>query len=399
MTQYSLAKKALSILTFGFILSSINYPVGAESLPGDTQFAQYTPALQNQRVAIFANSTSQINQQNIIKVLLDKDIHIVKIFTPEHGFYGLSDAGAKVGNSTVESIPVISLYGKKTKPSTQDLKDVDVVIFDMQDVGVRYYTYISSLQRLMEALTVAKKPLIILDRPNPNGFYIDGPVLEPAYKSFVGMQPVPIVYGMTIGEYAKMLVGEQWLDVKPKSLSKTLQLTVIPIINYTNATKFTVQLPPSPNLPNMAAIYWYPSLGWFEGTQVSVGRGTDAPFQQYGAPFFSASYRFTPQSTTGASSPPYKGQQCFGWDLQIPESQILTVIDNKIQLSYLINAYRLAPDKAHFFNSYFNKLAGNSTLQQQIKAGISESQIRISWQVGLDKFKLIRQKYLLYPEH
>lgn len=257
----------------------------------DANFASYLPLLANQRVAIFTNNASQVDGQNIVKVLLQHNVNIVKIFSPEHGFSGLSDAGTKVANSEESNLQIISLYGKKDQPSAQDLNNVDVIVFDIQDVGVRYYTYISSLQKLMEAATNNHKPLIILDRPNPNASYIDGPILEAKYKSFVGMQAIPIVYGMTIGEYAKMLVGEKWLDLMPKSKASQLKLTIIPMLNYTHASKYQIDIRPSPNLPNMAAIYWYPSLGWFEGTQLSVGRGTEMPFQVLGYPGFKSEFR------------------------------------------------------------------------------------------------------------
>lgn len=379
-----------------FINSS--YAANQLPIPGDAQAEIYLPLLKNKRVAVFTNQAAQVNNRNIVDILMTQKVSVIKIFTPEHGFTVAGDAGATIKNSSYHNIPIVSLYGKKTAPSAEDLTNIDVIVFDVQDVGVRYYTYISSLQRLMEAATTYHKPLIILDRPNPNGFYIDGPVLQSAYKSFVGMQPIPVVYGMTIGEYAQMLVGEKWLDVKPRSLATTLKLTIVPLKNYTHASHYQLQNPPSPNLPNMTAIYWYPSLGWFEGTKMSVGRGTTAPFQLLGAPNFPESYSFTPRATVGASNPPFKNQECHGWNLQQPEAQVLDTIKGQIQLSYLIKSYQQSPDKAHFFNSYFNKLAGNASLQQQIIRGEDESTIRASWQEDINNFRKIRQKYLLYPE-
>ena len=364
----------------------------------DANFASYLPLLANQRVAIFTNNASQVDGQNIVKVLLQHNVNIVKIFSPEHGFSGLSDAGNKVANSEESNLQIISLYGKKDQPSAQDLNNVDVIVFDIQDVGVRYYTYISSLQKLMEAATNNHKPLIILDRPNPNASYIDGPILEAKYKSFVGMQAIPIVYGMTIGEYAKMLVGEKWLDLMPKSKASQLKLTIIPMLNYTHASKYQIDIRPSPNLPNMAAIYWYPSLGWFEGTQLSVGRGTEMPFQVLGYPRFKSEFSFKPQPSIGALNPPLNGQICHGWNLQMPESAVFLQINGQIQLRYLIDSYQQFPNKSKFFTPFFAKLAGTDSLRQQIIAGTSESEIRRSWQKGLQQFKLIRIKYLLYPE-
>jgi uncharacterized protein YbbC (DUF1343 family) len=302
-------------------------------------------------------------------------------------------------NSADSKPKIVSLYGKKDKPTKNDLADVDVIIFDIQDVGVRYYTYISSLQRIMEAVSEYNKPLIILDRANPNGFYIDGPILEPKYKSFVGMQAIPIVYGMTIGEYARMLVGEEWLDLSPKNKSQQLKLTIIPVANYTHASKYQLTDKPSPNLPNMTAIYLYPSLGWFEGTQLSIGRGTSTPFQVIGHPDYKTDFSFTPHPMSGATNPPFNGKLCYGWDLQMSANDALEQVNGRINLEYLLRAYKEFPDKAHFFTNFFDKLAGNDSLKQQIIAGKTESEIRSSWQPGLKKFATIRNKYLLYPEN
>lgn len=382
------------------ILVFINSITYADTIiNGDARFELYQAQLKNKRVALFANSSSRLEQQNIVTFLLNHNIKVTKIFTPEHGFNLDSDAGMMVNkqqnNSIPSSITIVSLYGKKNKPDTQDLKNIDIIVFDIQDVGVRYYTYISSLQKLMEAAVDNNKPLLILDRANPNGFYIDGPVLESKYKSFVGMQNIPVVYGMTIGEYAKMLIGENWLDVTPKSKAKKLALTIIPIKNYTHARKYQVADKPSPNLPNMTAIYLYPHLGWFEGTLLSIGRGTSMPFQVIGHPFYKENFSFTPQPMIGARTPALSGQLCHGWDLRNSYRQEPPAA--QINLGYLITAYNEFPQPDKFFTPFFDKLAGTNQLRQQLVAGNTESQIRLSWQPKLQKFRQIRNKYLLYP--
>lgn len=387
-----------------FLIYSIILPFFAQAeaiINGDARFELYESQISNRRVAVFANNSSQVNGQNIVDFLSKKQINIVKVFTPEHGFNVEADAGSAVNNqNSADSKPkIVSLYGKKDKPTKNDLADIDVIIFDIQDVGVRYYTYISSLQKIMEAASEYNKPLIILDRANPNGFYIDGPILEPKYKSFVGMQAIPIVYGMTIGEYARMLVGEEWLNLSPKNKPHQLKLTIIPVANYTHASKYQLTDKPSPNLPNMTAIYLYPSLGWFEGTQLSIGRGTSTPFQVIGHPDYKTDFSFAPHPMSGATNPPLNGKLCYGWDLQMPADEVLEQTGGKINLKYLLRAYKEFPDKAHFFTNFFDKLAGNDSLKQQIIAGKTESEIRSSWQPGLKKFAVIRNKYLLYPEN
>ncbi len=392
----------MRIIFFFICYLTLSLYANAESIiNGDAQFELYESQISNKRVAVFANNSSQVNGQNIVDFLIKKQINIVKVFTPEHGFNVEADAGSAVTNqnSADSKVRIVSLYGKKDKPSKSDLADVDIIIFDIQDVGVRYYTYISSLQKMMEAASEYNKPLIILDRANPNGFYIDGPILEPKYKSFVGMQAIPIVYGMTIGEYARMLVGEKWLDLKPKSKASQLKLTIIPVANYTHASKYQLTDKPSPNLPNMTAIYLYPSLGWFEGTRLSIGRGTSMPFQVIGHPDYKTDFSFTPHPMSGATNPPLNGKLCYGWDLQMPADEALEQTNGKINLEYLLRAYKEFPDKAHFFTNFFDKLAGNSNLKQQIIAGKTESEIRSSWQPGLTKFATIRNRYLIYPEN
>ncbi|MBN8850925.1 MAG: DUF1343 domain-containing protein [Sphingobacteriales bacterium] len=370
-------------------------------LTGADQMERYLPLLKGRNVAIFANQTATVGPSHLVDTLLKAGIHISKIFSPEHGFRGDADAGEHV-NSAVDpktGIPIISLYGSKRKPSAADLEDVDIMLFDIQDVGVRFYTYISSLQEYVESAIVNHRPLIILDRPNPNGYYVDGPVLNPKFKSFVGMQPIPTVYGMTIGEYAKMLIGELWLDTAANAAAGDFNLTIIPCKNYTHHSRYILPVKPSPNLPNMQSIYLYPSLCLFEGTPISLGRGTDHPFQLFGHPSFPKDlYHFTPASLPGAKNPPLLNQTCYGYDLS--NIDVFSTIKGRLSLQWVIQAYKLFPDKEHFFlaGNFFNRLAGNDILQQQIKDGLTEDQIRQSWQPALDNFKTIRKKYLLYAE-
>ncbi|HSW93494.1 MAG TPA: DUF1343 domain-containing protein [Gammaproteobacteria bacterium] len=365
--------------------------------PAAEQPDAWLPLLKNKRVAVFANHSSLIGKESLVDVLLKNKIHVVKLFAPEHGFRGEVDSRIKDSVDTRTGLPIISLYGKKLTPTADDLRDVDVILFDIQDVGVRFYTYISSLQKVMEAAVNNNKPLIILDRPNPNGFYVDGPVLDRQYRSFTGMQPVPVVYGMTIGEYANMLVGEKWLNVTPKEKAARLQLTVIPCINYTHNSLYIPPVKPSPNLPTIQSIYLYPSLGMMEGTVMSVGRGTRQPFEVFGHPRILARFHFVPTPKPGAESPRFQYKICYGWNLAGNRQAVLQKIQRKLQIRYLLQAYRSFPDKKHFFAG-FNWISGNSQLEKQIRAGLSEKQIRLSWQPQLDKFKQIRKKYLLYPD-
>jgi len=404
--------------------TSISY--AAPIYPGAYQTLQYLPLLQGKKVGVFANQTSTIGNVHLVDSLHHRGITITRIFAPEHGFRGTADAGETVGNyiDKATGIPVISLFGNKTKPSLVDLKEVDILLFDIQDVGARFYTFISSLQGFMESAIQYNKPLVVLDRPNPNGFYIDGPVLEPSYTSFVGKQQVPVVYGMTIGEYARMLIGEKWLDWKyvrkednEKTLSQILgfeekhtnfKLVVIPCKNYTHKSKYSLPIKPSPNLPDMAAVYWYPSTCFFEGTTLSEGRGTEHPFCVVGHPALPDSlYAFMPISKEGAKEPKYKGVLCHGWNFFAPNNQVLQRLNNQLQLDYLLRSYQLFPAKDSFFiasanandkDCFFNKLAGNNMLMMQIIAGKTMEEIRKSWQPKLTAFKLIRKKYLLYPD-
>jgi uncharacterized protein YbbC (DUF1343 family) len=378
-----------------------------EILPGAARYDQYIPQITGKSVAVFANQTSVIGASHLVDVLLSKGITIKKIFSPEHGFRGVADAGEKVGNTLdpKTGIPLISLYGPKRKPSAEDLKDVDVMIFDIQDVGTRFYTYISSLQEYIESAIQNNKTLIILDRPNPNGFYIDGPVLDRKFKSYVGMQPIPVVYGMTIGEYAHMLVGEKWIDSslagKLMVEKPTYKIIVVPCANYDHKSKYVMSVRSSPNLPDIQSTYWYPSTCFFEGTVLSEGRGTDKPFELFGHPSLPKTLiSFTPKSKEGATDPKLKDQLCYGWDVSGSPEEVLKKVDNRLQLKWVLNAYKLFPEKDKFFlaNKYFNKLAGNDILMQQIKDGKTEDEIRRSWQPKLDAFKKIRKKYLLYTD-
>lgn len=367
-----------------------------EILPGARLMSNYLPLIQGKRVAVVANHTTLVGSKHLVDTLLSAGVAVKKIFSPEHGFRGDIEAGEFIGNYTdkVTGLPVISLYGGSKKPKPADLSDVDVVIFDLQDVGVRFYTYISTMHYVMEACAENNKPLIILDRPNPNGFYVDGPVLDTAYRSFVGMHPVPLVHGMTIGEFAQMINGEGWLKGKIQC-----NLTVIPCRGYTHSMTTALPVRPSPNLPNHLSILLYPSLGLFEGTVVSVGRGTDYPFQVFGFPNFpDKGFRYIPVEKRGASlNPPYKGKPVYGIDLR--DYSVNYFLDRReIILDWLIYSYNNYPEKDKFFNNFFNLLAGTSVLRQQIESGLTPSEIRATWQPALEQFKLLRKKYLLYPD-
>lgn len=379
-------------------------PVANDSskiIPAAERIDFYLPMLKGKRVAVFANNTSLVGTTHLVDTLMRLGVDIKKIFAPEHGFRGTADAGEKVTNSKdpVTGVPVVSLYGKKRKPSAQDLSDVDVIVFDVQDVGVRFYTYISSLEDLSESAIEFKKPLIVLDRPNPNGFYVDGPVRKDGFRSFLGMQKVPVVYGMTMGEYITMLKGEKWID---NTIKGELDVTVIKCDNYTHSSKYILPVKPSPNLPDMASIYLYPSTCFFEGTVLSEGRGTDKAFQVFGHPLLPDTlYSFTPRSIEGAKSPKLLNQKCYGWNEGGSNEEVLNKINNRLQLKWLITAYKMFPGKDSFFinkGSNFNRLAGNSELMMQIKNGFDEELIRESWQAELDNFKRIRKKYLLYKD-
>ena len=364
--------------------------------------ASYLSLLKGKNIAVVANQTSVIFKEDtekttgkrgfthLVDSLIANEISVKKVFSPEHGFRGKADAGEIIadGKDNKTNLPLISLYGKNKKPTQEQLNNIDIVVFDIQDAGVRFYTYISTLHYVMEACAEAGIPLIVLDRPNPNGHYIDGPTLEIENKSFVGMHPVPVVYGMTIGEYAQMINGEKWL-----SNNVQCNLVIIPIQNYTHQTSYSLPIKPSPNLPNDKAINLYPSLCFFEGTNVSVGRGTDKQFQVYGSPFMAVedtNYCFIPKSNEGAKYPKHDGIKCCGFDLS-DEKPL-----NGIHLKYLIESYSSTLKKETFFNKFFTKLAGTNELQQQIEKGYTEEQIKQTWQKDLEGFKKLREKYLIY---
>ena len=360
---------------------------------GANRTTAYVPLLMQKKVAIVANQTSVIFKNNqtaihLVDSLANLQLDIKKVFAPEHGFRGDADAGEliKDGFDVKTGIPIISLYGNNKKPTAEQLAGIDLVIFDIQDVGVRFYTYISTLHYVMEACAENNIPLLVLDRPNPNAHFIDGPVLEMSHQSFVGMHPIPVVYGMTIGEYALMINGEKWLNNHVQC-----DLTIVPLANYNYQTFYSLPIKPSPNLPNDQAINLYPSLCFFEGTNVSVGRGTEQQFQIYGSPFLPKSlFSFTPQPNLGAKSPVHQGKICFGEDLKNHPKLA------ELNLEWLQKAYQLTENNTIFFNDFFKKLAGTDKLQQQIEQGISVDEIKKSWEHDLKSFKKIRKKYLLY---
>jgi len=404
--------KKIFILVLVCLIANMPFAVLAQNkkeiLPGAYQTAQYLPLLKNKRVGLFTNHTATVGKKHLIDTLLASGIQIQKVFTPEHGLRGTADAGEKTKDGVDEAtgVKIVSLYGKKYGPSEADLMDVDVLLFDIQDVGTRFYTYISSLQYYMEAAWANNKPLVILDRPNPNGYYVDGPVLEKPYSSFVGKQSIPTVYGMTIGEYATMLVGEKWLTAPADSTinkaANPIQFTVIACKNYDHSSMYTFNIAPSPNLPDMNAIYWYPTTCLIEGSVMSEGRGTAHAFAHIGHPSIQGkNFSFIPGPRTGAMSSKLYGQTCYGWDLSKRQAP------NKIDLDLIIEMYQAFPVKGSFFieptsklatDYFFNKLAGNATLMEQLKSGQSAATIRASWQPGLTAFKQIRKKYLLYKD-
>lgn len=363
---------------------------------GALQTEKYFHLIRGKQLAIVTNQTGIISDVHLVDSLINAGMQVKKVFSPEHGFRGNIDAGALIDNhiDSITQLPVISLYGKNKKPLASDLQGIDMVIFDLQDVGVRFYTYISTLTYVMEACNENGIPLIVLDRPNPNGYYIDGPVLDKKLQSFVGLHPVPVVYGLTIGEYALMVQGEKWI-----SEAASLQLTVIPLSGYERTMIAMLPVKPSPNLPNWESIYLYPSLCFFEGTIVSVGRGTEEPFQRYGHPDLpEGNITFTPKPIEGASiNPPLKNQQCNGNDLKA-FAHSFQYQPKQLQLSWLIDSYNTLKNKHMYFNNYFSTLAGTFELRQQIEAGISEKDIRLSWLAGIQEYKKIRVKYLLYPD-
>ncbi len=366
----------------------IQITVGAEKMN------EYIPLLENKKVGLVVNHTSMVQEKHLADTLIKSGVKIIKIFAPEHGFRGTADAGETIkdGIDLATGIPVISLYGSNKKPTNSQVEDIDVLIFDIQDVGARFYTFISTLHYIMEAAAENNKKVIILDRPNPNGHYVSGPVLDLDFQSFVGMHPVPIVHGMTVGEYGMMVNNEGWLKN-----GIICDLEIITCENYTHNTFYELPIKPSPNLPNMRSIYLYPSICLFEGTMVSEGRGTPYPFQQFGLPNAKQfDHSFIPGPTEGAKNPKHNNVECYGRNLS--DKPIAELRNMGLTIEWLIEMYHALENKANFFNDFFNKLAGNSQLQKDIKAGLSEEEIFLKWEPEVNAFKTIRKKYLLYQD-
>jgi uncharacterized protein YbbC (DUF1343 family) len=362
---------------------------------GADQTGLYLPLLKGKQVGLVANHTSLVGYTHLADTMLRSGINLTRIFAPEHGFRGDADAGAEIGDAVDRKtgVPVISLYGSKKKPAPEDLSGIDFMVFDLQDVGVRFYTYISSLHYVMEACAAGHIPLLVLDRPNPLGHYVDGPVLDPAYRSFVGMHPIPVVYGMTVGELALMINGEGWLAEGLKC-----DLRVIPCSHYNHSTFYQLPVNPSPNLNTMEAVYLYPSMCFFEGTVMSLGRGTAFPFRIAGHPDYPVrTFSFVPVANAGNKDPKWKDKTCYGIDLRSLSVDQLQQMKT-LELDWLFDVYKTMGLREAFFTDYFDRLAGSGELRKQIISGLSEEQIRKSWQNGLDRFKTIRKKYLLYSD-
>ncbi len=364
-----------------------------EIIPGDARIDQYLEKIKGKKVGLVVNKSAIVGNTHLVDTLLSRGITISKIFAPEHGFRGDADAGEKVSDYVDEKtgIPIISIYGKTRKPSPKSVNDIDVMVFDIQDVGIRFYTYISTMHYVMETCAENNIEMIVLDRPNPNGDYVDGAVLDIEHRSFVGMHPIPVIHGCTVGELAKMINGEKWLKNKI-----TCDLTVVECENYTHQSQWSLKVKPSPNLPNDLSIRLYPSLCFFEPTQISIGRGTYFPFQLAGYPdSLYGDFEFTPQSIEGMSKyPKHKNKKCYGIDFRNE------TLDHRFTLKYLVDFYSKFPAKNDFFTneSFFNKLAGNDILIEQIKKGLSEKEIRETWKTGIDNYLIMRSKYLLYPD-
>ena len=381
----------LSFLSFFLIAGCGANSDQKDLILGAARTDMYLPKINGKKVGLLINHTSIVGEIHLIDFLLQKGISIEKIFAPEHGFRGKADAGEKIDNEIdpKTGIPVVSIYGKNRKPTSEMLAGLDMVIFDIQDVGTRFYTYISSMHYMMEACAENEVKMIVFDRPNPNGHYIDGPIREAEFKSFVGMHPIPVVHGLTVGELARMINGEGWLEGGLKC-----DLQVIAMDNYNHSDEYSLPVKPSPNLPNDHSIYLYPSLCFFEGTKMSIGRGTHFPFQVIGFPDEKfGKFSFTPESIDGmAKHPRLEGQECFGVDLRHANRP------DKLDLNYVIEFYKLWEDEESFFTNYFNTLAGTDELRKQIEEGVSEDEIRKSWLSDLEKYKSMRRRYLLYGE-
>lgn len=391
----------MKLLRFCLLFIGLSYSAQAQEYAqnitvGAERINEYLPMLKGKKVGLLVNQTSMVGKTHLADKLKAYNINLQVIFAPEHGFRGKADAGAHVKNGvdTKTGVKILSLYGNNKKPSAAQLSNVDVVVFDIQDVGARFYTYISSLQYMMEACAENGKQIIVLDRPNPNGFYVDGPVLNKKYKSFVGMQAIPVVHGMTVGEYAKMLNGEGWLKNKVKA-----NLKVVTCEKYDHSMLYDLPIAPSPNLRSKEAILLYPSLCFFEGTEVSVGRGTPYPFEVWGHPEYkNKKYSFMPRPGAGSKNPRYKYQRCNGNSYHWKTDDILKMLDSKLNIEILKEAYGSSKRTDKFFTSFFEKLTGTGELRQQIMAKKSVAEIRQSWEPELSKFKQIRKKYLLYPD-
>ena len=371
---------SISLLLLTFSVNAQNIVLGAERTNA------YLSILEGKKIGIVGNQTSMIVNTHLVDSLISLGVNIVKVFSPEHGFRGKADAGAKIedGIDVKTGLPIISLYGKNKKPYPEQLDGIDALVFDIQDVGARFYTYISTLHYVMEAAGENNISIIVLDRPNPNGHYVDGPIREKGFESFVGMHPIPIVHGMTIGEYANMINGENWI-------SENCNLTIIIMEKYSRDMVYDLPVKPSPNLPNSRSVNLYPSLCLFEGTTVSIGRGTDYPFQHFGAPYLKSNYSFTPKSGTGSKFPKQENKVCFGTDLRFQENYLTA-----INLAWIIDTYKECKEKEKFFNNFFDKLAGTDKLRLQIIEGKNSKEIKGSWQNGLEEFKEVRGKYLIY---
>ena len=387
-------KKILFIVILAFITLHCQAKQ-SQVIVGAEQTNDYLPILKNKRIAVFSNHTGMVGNKHLLDVLLENKINVVAIFSPEHCFRGNADAGEHVSSSVDQKtgVPILSLYdGQLGKPSEDSMRKFDLLIVDIQDVGLRFYTYYASMVRLMDACAEYNRKMLILDRPNPNGHYVDGPILDMKYKSGVGWLPIPVVHGMTLGELALMVNGERWLPA-----SRICDITVIKCKNYTHQTMYQLPIPPSPHLPNMKAVYLYPSICYFEATPVSLGRGTQLPFQVYGHPNMTGyNYSFTPQSTSGAKNPPQLGRLCHGVNLsELSEEEIRK---KGVDLSYLIDAYRNLNMDDYFFRPFFERLIGTDYVRKMIEQGKDADEIKAMWKEDVEKFKVQRRPYLLYEE-